>query len=131
MQTDGMLSEEVEAIKKQLKLLGHSVPTDVIEKFLQNNNQLFPSYAPDSSRTSPAQLWRSNNEKVAGHGTASQRDCLPPASAIPQQANSAQPALTHTPKLDTAWAGLASSSLHADAYEQARFQTPCIVRHSA
>lgn len=129
MQTGDMLSVEVEAVKKQLKLLGHSVPTDVIEKFLQNNNQLFPSYAPDSSRTSSAQLWRSGNEQYAGRSTASQRDCLPPASAIPQQTNSAQPALTHTPQLDTAWAGLASSSLYA--YEQARFQTPCMVRHSA
>ena len=44
-------ASEVDAIKQQLRLLGHSLPTEVIVNFLQENNELLtayqnPGYAP-------------------------------------------------------------------------------------
>ena len=40
---------EVNAIKQQLKLLGHTLPTDVIVSFLQENSGLLTAYQPPGS----------------------------------------------------------------------------------
>ncbi len=110
MSSDHVPSEqEVDAIKQQLKLLGHSLPTEVIVRFLQENNELLtacqdPNYgASPSTRKSSA--FKNNAARSASH-TRGQ-----PAKANPQELASHQPhspaakrSPQAAPELDVTWA---------------------------
>lgn len=95
---------EVNAIKQQLKLLGHTLPTDVIVKFLQQNSGLLTAYQhPDSSLQqlrgqvddyTPADSIQGDGVTDAEPGLAA-RVIRPVAQTIP--------------KLDVSWASAAPS----------------------
>ena len=100
---------EVDAIKQQLKLLGHSLPTEVIVKFLQDNSELLtacqnPSYGSSSSRPVNASLQHASmraptqpNVTVATQGAQD-----PPSIQFsPEPAHHIGPI---TPQLDVTWA---------------------------
>lgn len=101
--------EEVNAIKQQLKLLGHSLPTEVIVKFLQENNELLtacqnPKYGltigeDPTARSQPASRWpdvQSNTERaVQSHQDTA---VLESFSEAVQKSGSA------APQLDVTWA---------------------------
>lgn len=130
MQASGM-HEEVDAIKKQLKLLGHTVPTNVIVNFLQNNNQLFPSYAVEpTSQPLPRSPTSLQHTGSVHDRAANQPHYLPESSTLPP--NCMQQAAAHTPQLDTAWAGPGSASLYDGANDQVRHvQADCMHRASS
>ena len=109
---------EVNAIRQQLKLLGHTLPTDVIVKFLQDNSGLLTAYQqPDVSRRfSPDQ----SNECTLN--TVTRREHL--AKVEPGFANptAKQPGVQALPQLDVTWASAASS-------QQLRRGKPAQVQH--
>lgn len=97
---------EVNAIKQQLKLLGHTLPTDVIVKFLQDNSGLLTAYQqPELSRESSRD--HSDDYTLAD---ATLRQQL--AEVEPGFVNSrvTRPAAQAIPQLDVTWASAASST---------------------
>lgn len=96
---------EVNAIKQQLKLLGHTLPTDVIVKFLQDNSGLLTAYQQPELSTESSRD-QSNNYTLAD---ATRRQQL--AEVKPEFVNSraTQPAAQAVPQLDVTWATAASS----------------------
>lgn len=114
MQSQSML-DEVDAIKKQLKLLGHNVPTDVIITFLENNNQLVPSHTPAEVPRAPLQPFAVHRDVQRSYRTT-QTGYL--RQAVPQQPVSAQTGARPPPQLDTAWAGVNAAVSSTGAYEQ-------------
>ncbi len=101
--------EEVHAIKQQLKLLGHSLPTEVIVKFLQENNELLtacqnPKYglplSGDSiARSQPASR-RSNVQSNIESAAQSHQD-TDGLESFPQSVQKLGPG---TPQLNVTWA---------------------------
>ena len=93
---------EVMAIKQQLKLLGHTLPTDVIVEFLQENSGLLTAYQhPDLSV-------QQSNDHVDDYQPAgtTQRGHL--AGAEPGFASRVlRPATQTIPELDVTWASAA------------------------
>ena len=92
---------EVNAIKQQLKLLGHTLPTDVIVKFLKENSGLLTAYQhPDS----PGQqsIDQSNDYLPAD---TTQRGHL--AGAEP--GSQLRPVTQTIPELDVTWASAVPS----------------------
>ena len=105
---------EVNAIKQQLKLLGHTLPTDVIVSFLQENSGLLTAYQhPDSS----AQLsFGQINDYPPADIT--QRGQL--AGAEPGSASRVmRPVTQAVPELDVTWAS-AGSSRHVGVDKRAQ-----------
>ena len=97
---------EVDAIKQQLKLLGHSLPTDVIVKFLQDNSELLtacqkPNITPSlvSQRRSQSSAVQSRQKPPAGDESALKAVSLSEATDNPAA----------LPQLDVTWAPAASS----------------------
>ena len=118
MQAPGM-HEEVDAIKKQLQLLGHTVPTNAIVNFLQNNNQLFPLYAPEPTSQALPQSTTSVRYTGSVHGRAAEQPYyVPESSTLPFSCM--QQAAAHTPQLDTAWASRGCASQYEGANDQVR-----------
>lgn len=95
---------EVNAIKQQLKLLGHTLPTDVIVKFLQQNSGLLTAY--QHSDSSLRHLRRQVDDYTPAdniHG-----DGL--TNAEPVLASRAiRPVTQNIPELDVTWASAAPS----------------------
>ena len=97
-------SIDVDAIKKQLKLLGHSLPTDVIVKFLQENDDLLTACQQP--------LHQEKSDRSRGGHTALQVEVfnkqisqfsLPAAHYSVLETAVAPRALPRTPELDLTW----------------------------
>lgn len=96
---------EIYAIKQQLKLLGHTLPTDVIVKFLQVNSGLLSAYQQPgfprqnsggyTNECAPAEAIRREHPAESEPGLIISRVTRPVAQAIP--------------KLDVTWASSVSS----------------------
>lgn len=97
---------EVNAIKQQLKLLGHTLPTDVIVKFLQQNSGLLTAYQhPDSS----LQHLRGQVDDYTPVDSI-QREGATATDAEPGLASRAiRPVAQTIPELDVTWASAAPS----------------------
>lgn len=95
---------EVYAIKQQLKLLGHILPTDVIVNFLQQNSGLLTAYGhPDSY----VQHLRGEFDDYTSADSV-QRGGL--TDAEPGLASRViRPVAQTTPELDVTWASAAPS----------------------
>ncbi len=108
--------QEVNAIKQQLKLLGHSLPTEVIVKFLQENNELLtacqnPKYGlalsgnpiDRSQAASRRPDVQSNTESAAqSHQDTADLESFPQAM---------QEKGPETPQLDVTWASVAPEGI--------------------
>jgi len=108
--------EEVHAIKQQLKLLGHSLPTEVIVRFLQENNELLtacqnPKYGlalsgnpiDRSQAASRRPDVQSNTESAAqSHQDTADLESFPQAM---------QEKGPETPQLDVTWASVAPEGI--------------------
>ena len=95
---------EVNAIKQQLKLLGHTLPTDVIVKFLQENSGLLSAYQhpTSSAQQSSDQVHNSPPDDITQTGQS--------AGAEPGFASRVtRPATQTVPELDVTWASAAPS----------------------
>ena len=119
--------QEVIAIKQQLKLLGHSLPTEVIVKFLQENNELLtacqnPTYGLPISgdpiaRSQPAS--RRPDVQSNTESAAQSRQDTAGLESFPQAVQNSGPA---TPQLDVTWASagpagvLTSRALHVRSF---------------
>ena len=100
------MEDEVDAIKRQLKLLGHSVPTDVIVKFLQDNNELYTLEAAASNSDRLAHSLPSAQPFGGGDNNARASPSKVLLPSLDHQIS--KPANLHvadTPQLDTTWAG--------------------------
>ena len=109
-----MLHDEVDAIRNQLKLLGHSVPTDVIVSFLQNNNELFSLEAAASGINGVAQSRSSAQPPEAMYDNV-QAPLIGPTLRS-NESPLARPSTSQsesTPQLDITWAGKDSWSVSA------------------
>ena len=100
--------EEVHAIKQQLKLLGHSLPTEVIVKFLQENNELLtacqnPKHGLPLSGDSIARSQPASRSDVLSNieSAAQSRQDTAGLESFPRAVPKSGPA---TPQLDVTWA---------------------------
>lgn len=116
---------EVDAIKQQLKLLGHSLPTEVIVKFLQDNSELLtacqnPSYGSSSSRPVDTSLRHAPpRASTQSHVTDATQGAQDPPSIqfTPEPAHHIGPI---TPQLDVTWASENPGDLLLDRPFQVR-----------
>lgn len=130
--------EEVNAIKQQLKLLGHSLPTEVIVKFLQENNELLtacqnPKYGLPLSGNPIARSQPASRRPDVQSNTESHQDTAE-FESFSQTLQKSGPA---TPQLDVTWASagpegvLTSTALHVRAFFLHKVWSPaCVSRLS-
>lgn len=98
--------EEVDAIKQQLTLLGHSLPTNVIVKFLQDNSELLTTYQhPGFISQADAAQYRSK--------CAAMRE--PQAGTKPELAKPEAGPAQILPQLDMTWAS-GARELHSGVH---------------
>lgn len=116
---------EVDAIKQQLKLLGHSLPTEVIVRFLQDNSELLtacqnPSYGSSSSRLFDTSLKHAPpRASTQSNVTAATQGAQDPPSIqfTPESTHHIGPI---TPQLDVTWASQNPGDLLLDRPFQVR-----------
>jgi len=119
--------EEVHAIKQQLKLLGHSLPTEVIVKFLQENNELLtacqdPTYGLPLSRDPIARSQSASRQPDVQSNTESAVKSRQDTATLESISQAMQQSGPATPQLDVTWASagpdgvLTSRALHVCAF---------------
>ncbi len=115
--------EEVHAIKQQLKLLGHSLPTEAIVRFLQENNELLtacqnPTYGLPLSGDPIARSQSASRHSDVPSNTESGVKSRQDTAALESFSQAMQQSGPATPQLDVTWASagpdgvLTSRTLH-------------------
>ena len=113
-----MLEDEVDAIRRQLKLLGHSVPTDVIVNFLKENNELF---SLEAAALDPHRLARTRSSEQPSDVACDNVHAPFNGPTLPsnesQCSRSSASQTGPSPQLDITWAGKEPSGVPAAAHQ--------------
>lgn len=130
--------EEVHAITQQLKLLGHSLPTEVIVKFLQDNNELLtacqnPTYGLPLSRDSVARSQPASRRSELQSNIESAAQSHQDTAGLESFPQAVQKSGPTTPQLDVTWASagpegvLTCRALHVCAFLLHTSRSPACV----
>lgn len=115
---------EVDAIKKQLKLLGHTLPTDVIVNFLQDNSGLLTAYQHQGLSSQSSADYRNDYAPAAATRRQPTAAAEPGLATLNPRVN--RPEAQAIPQLDVTWASAAPSRhLSRDGPAQVPSESRC------
>ena len=114
--------KEVDAIKQQLKLLGHTLPTEVIVKFLQDNNELLT--ACQHSRMPSRSSVHGTPSRSTTFGVNRQQNQAGIDPGLPAFNTVAQ--AQAVPQLDVTWAST-GPGIHARPFDVSSVDLLCLL----